>query len=172
MLSCLLPVLLIEKLRYRVEEGPARHWQSKEFRSPSPDLSPLFPLPLIPNFITLITSSSLFYQVNQDNNQVQQVTTESWYPVPDRGWAAQITIISHKVSIVCDGKRNSSRSKKNSNRLCWFIKLKILASGTAGSSSWLLHIWFSFLPLGAGKTRSGAKRAIFLILPAQWGRWH
>jgi len=73
MLSCLLPVLLIEKLRYRVEEGPARHWQSKEFRSPSPALSPLFPLPLIPNSITLITSSSLFYQVNQDNSQVQQV---------------------------------------------------------------------------------------------------
>ena len=60
-----------------MEEGPARHWQSKEFRSPSPDLSPLFPLPHIPNFITLITTSSLFYQVNQDNNQVQQVTTES-----------------------------------------------------------------------------------------------
>ena len=73
MLSCLLPVLLIEKLRYRVEEGPARHWQSKEFRSPSPTLSPLFPLPLIPNSITQITSSSLFYQVNQDNSQVQQV---------------------------------------------------------------------------------------------------
>ena len=73
MLSCLLPVLLIEKLRYRVEEGPARCWQSKEFRSPSPELSPLFPRPLIPNVITLITSSSLFYQVNRDNNQVQQV---------------------------------------------------------------------------------------------------
>ena len=53
--------------------GSSQALTDKEFRSPSPDLSPLFPLPLIPNFITLITSSSLFYQANQDNNEVQQV---------------------------------------------------------------------------------------------------
>lgn len=70
MLPCLLPALLTEKLRHRVEEGPARHWQSKEFRSPGPDLSPLLP---IPSFINLITHSFSFLQVNQDHNQVQQV---------------------------------------------------------------------------------------------------